>query len=368
MRRFAGAILAIAEGLLKPARCLSRSIAGVKEGKMNRVRRILSGKLTGLSGIVLAVLAVGFLAWAWSSSRRSTLARSLELTETVRLSIPLGKRSARLWVPRLPNDSFQTAELLTVDSPWPHQVSADPDFSNSLLYFEPGAVKPGVVEIRLKYRLTRKEQNRPDPQGEPVSALFQKPRGLVVIDDEVRRRAQETTHGLKNPLEKARALYRYVLGHMSYDTSGKDWGRGDVVYACKVGKGNCTDFHSLFIALAMAENIPARFQMGYPLPEAAEGPILKPYHCWAEFHVAGRGWIAVDISEAWKQPARADYYFGNLDANRVLVSTGREIRLPRHNGPALNYMIRPYAEADGKPFYKIEFERSYKNIKGGEKT
>jgi transglutaminase-like putative cysteine protease len=286
----------------------------------------------------------------------------------VRLSLPPGKRSARLWVPRLPNDSFQTAELLEVESPWPHQVSEDPDFGNPLLFFEPEApLKPGLVEIRLKYRLLRKEQSRPDPQ-ESVPALFQKSRGLVVVDDEIRRIARETAGRLEDPLEKARALYRYVLGHMSYDTNGKGWGRGDAAYACKVGKGNCTDFHSLFIALALAEGIPARFQMGYPLPEAAEGPVLKPYHCWAEFHVAGRGWIAVDISEAWKQPAKADYYFGNLDPNRVLVSTGREIRLPRRSGPALNYMIRPYAEADGKPFYDIELERRYKDIKGGEKT
>lgn len=335
---------------------------------MSRSQRMSSGRSAAFSGIILAALALGFSGWARSVSRHSTLARSLELTETVRLSIPPGKRLVRLWVPRLPNDSFQTAELLEVDSPWPHQACADPDFGNPLLYFEPTVLKLGKVEIRLKYRLVRKEQSRPDPQEEPVSALFQKPRGLVAVDDEIRGIARETTRGLENPLEKARALYRYVLGHMSYDTSGKGWGRGDVVYACKVGKGNCTDFHSLFIALALAEGIPARFQMGYPLPEAAEGLVLKPYHCWAEFHVAGRGWIPVDISEAWKQPAKADYYFGNLDPNRVLVSTGREIRLPRRSGPALNYMIRPYAETDGKPFYGIEFERRYKDIKGGEKT
>ena len=198
---------------------------------MSALRRMPSGRLAALGGIILAALALGFSVWARSISRRSSLVRSLELIETVRLSLPPGKRSARLWVPRLPNDSFQTAELLEVDSPWPHHASADPDFGNPLLYFEPAAVKPGKVEIRLKYRLVRKEQSRPDLQEEPVSTLFQKPRGLVVIDDEVRRIVRETAGGLKDPLEKARALYRYVLGHMSYDTSGKGWGRGDVAYA-----------------------------------------------------------------------------------------------------------------------------------------
>lgn len=334
---------------------------------MNRLRRVLRGRRAGPLVVTLAVLALGLAAWARLNLQKNAPARSLELVETVRLTLPPGRRSVRLWVPRLPNDSFQTAELLEVDSPWPHQEGQDPDFGNPILYFEPKPVKPGTVEIRLRYRVTRREQNRPIPQTEPVSSLFRTPRGLVVVDGEVRSIARETTRGLQDPLEKSRALYRYVLGHMSYDTSGEGWGRGDPIYACKVGKGNCTDFHSLFIALALAEGIPARFQIGYPLPEAGEGPVLKPYHCWAEFHVSGRGWMPVDISEAWKHPSKADYYFGSLDPNRVLVSTGREIRLPRQSGPALNYMVRPYAEADGKPLFTIEVERRYKNIKGAKK-
>lgn len=335
---------------------------------MTDIPRTLTGKAAAAGGVVLAALAVGLAACTRSESVRTPAARSLELTETVRLTLPPSKRSVRLWIPRTPSNSFQTAELLEIDSPWPHKEGVDADFGNRVLCFEAASVRPGQVEIRLKYRLVRREQGRSDPRGELVPSVFRDPRGLVVIDDEVRRIARETTRGLADPLEKARALYRYVLGHMSYDTSGQGWGRGDVVYSCKVGKGNCTDFHSLFMALALAEGIPARFQIGYPLPEAAEGPVLKPYHCWAEFHIAGKGWLPVDISEAWKKPAKADYYFGNLDPNRVLVSTGREIRLPGQRGPALNYMVKPYAEADGKPYRKIEFERRYKDIKGGEKT
>lgn len=333
---------------------------------MRGINRMSPGRVAGLSGFVVLVLALGFAAGTRSEPAKSPALRTFELTEAVRLRLPPGRRHARLWIPRLPSDPFQTAELVGVDSPWPHRESADSEFKNPLLYFESSG--SGTVEFKLRYRVTRREQSEPEPQAEPVPPIFLKPRGLVVIDDEVRRIAREATRGLQEPLQKARALYRAVLGRMSYDTTGEGWGRGDVVYACKVGKGNCTDFHSLFIALAIAEGIPARFKMGYPLPEAAEGPVLKPYHCWAEFHVAGRGWLPVDISEAWKNPARADYYFGRLDPNRVLVSTGREIRLPGQKGRALNYIIRPYAEIDGKPFYEIELERRYKEIKGGEGT
>jgi transglutaminase-like putative cysteine protease len=330
---------------------------------LNRSRAAVAA----LSGVLLAALALGYAFLPRSPAPKSMPARSLELTETARLELPPGGKSLKLWFPRPPAGPYQTVELLEVVSPWRHTVVADPDFGNEILLFEAAAPEAGPAEILLRYRLTRREQSGPDAPGGAVSPLFSKPRGLVVVNDEIRGIAREATRGLQGTVEKARALYGYVLSHMEYDTSGEGWGRGDVAHLCKVGKGNCTDFHSLFISLAMAEGIPARFRIGYPLPQAAAGPVLKPYHCWAEFHSAGRGWIPVDISEAWKNPAKAEYYFGSLDPDRVLVSTGREIRLPRQNGPALDYLVRPYAEVDGKPF-TLDFKRNYKNIRTGGKT
>lgn len=61
----------------------------------------------------------------------------------MRLTLPPGMFSARLWIPRTPSDSFQTAELLEIDSPWPHKEVADPDFGNRVLYFETASVRPG---------------------------------------------------------------------------------------------------------------------------------------------------------------------------------------------------------------------------------
>ena len=59
----------------------------------------------------------------------------------------------------------------------------------------------------------------------------------------------------------------------------------------------------------------------------------------------------MDISEAWKAPAKHDYFFGNLDANRIRFSTGRDLTLePKQQGPPLNYFVYPYVEVDGKPF------------------
>jgi transglutaminase-like putative cysteine protease len=50
---------------------------------------------------------------------------------------------------------------------------------------------------------------------------------------------------------------------MKYDKSGTGWGHGDTLRASDSKHGNCTDFRSVFISMARAEKIPARFQIGF---------------------------------------------------------------------------------------------------------
>jgi len=88
------------------------------------------------------------------------------------------------------------------------------------------------------------------------------------------------------------------------------------------------------------------------------------YHCWAEFYAPKTGWIAVDISEAWKAKQKEDYFFGSVDANRLQLTTGRDIALsPKQDGPALNYFVHPYVEVDGKPYDKLDKQFSFEAVK-----
>jgi transglutaminase-like putative cysteine protease len=85
--------------------------------------------------------------------------------------------------------------------------------------------------------------------------------------------------------------------------------------------------------------------------DASGGGELAGYHCWAELYLDGAGWVPVDASEAWKHPDKRDYFFGHHDANRVQLTTGRDVTLPGMRAPTpLNFIVFPYAEgADGKP-------------------
>jgi hypothetical protein len=121
------------------------------------------------------------------------------------------------------------------------------------------------------------------------------------------------------------------------------FGKGNSIYACDIGVGNCTDYHSYFMSLGRTLGVPVRFHMGFPIPSESEGTV-DGYHCWADYYIEGEGWYPVDISEGDKDPQRKDYYFGTLDNNRVEMILGRDIKLEGYEMETTNLFIYPIME------------------------
>ena len=255
----------------------------------------------------------------------SAPSRTFSLTYQVSLKdVPPGARRVRVWIPRAVTDANQTVVLKKVDGPIHFRKTQETPLGNHMLYGEILHPQPGASDVTVEYEVTRKEYSRGDfaalQKADHQSARtpkdlarFLEPDRLVPIDGRIKELADENTRGLQGTVEKAHALYDFVFHTVRYDKTGTGWGRGDSLWVCDAKHGNCTDFHSLFISLARAEGIPARFEMGFPVPDGTEGTI-PGYHCWAEFFVNGLGWVPVDISEAWKAPSKHDYFFGALDA------------------------------------------------------
>jgi len=301
---------------------------------------------------------------------------------------PAGTKVLEVWLPVPHDDKNQDVRELKLEVPVPYKIETD-QYGNRLLHLRVAAGKAfkegqtfnlnnlgsqlakvpnaplGPLSFQLTALVTRREHlnlRATDDHApaeteaqDPNQTRWLQPDRLVPLDFKIRALAQEVvdqTHAT-TPLAKARAIYEHVVSTMKYDKTGEGWGRGDIYYACDARRGNCTDFHAVFIGYCRAQGIPARFSIGLPLPAArtASNTVeIKGYHCWAEFYTPQTGWVPIDASEAAKDPSKRGYFFGAHDENRVEFTRGRDLTLvPKQAGPPLNYFVYPYAEADGQP-------------------
>jgi transglutaminase-like putative cysteine protease len=295
-------------------------------------------------------------------------ARTFDFTYAATITGLKPGQTARVWLPVPPSNEDQDVAVVSKDLPAEGRVGRDSVYHNQVLYVEAKANAEGKVPLKMVYRVTRREVKgavKPTKEdAREVERLLQADK-LVPIGG----KPEELLKGKKvpdDPMAAARLFYDVVNGHMRYDKSGTGWGRGDAVWACDSKAGNCSDFHSLFISLARTHKLPAKFEIGFPLPAKYGAGEIPGYHCWAKFRIDGKGWVPVDISEANKSPELRDYYFGNLSPDRIAFSTGRDLELvPRQAGPPLNFFVYPYVEVDGKPYPdgKVERHFSYRDEK-----
>jgi transglutaminase-like putative cysteine protease len=302
-------------------------------------------------------------------------ARSFEFTYQVHFPAtenPGGP--VRLWLPLPQADGYQDVSMLHIDSPAAYSQGRDSEYKNRFAMFKPTAKQyASGFDVTVRFTATRhehrvaldgsiKEASAAAPAG-PLLRRYLEADKLVPLKGAIADLAKEHTAGDSTQIEKARHIYEYVVSTMKYDKSGEGWGRGDALWACTSKRGNCTDFHSLFIGMMRSSGIPARFEIGFPLPEGKTEGDIAGYHCWAEFYLNGVGWVPVDASEAWKNPAKHDYFFGAHDVNRVFFTYGRDIHLSSdQKGDPLNYFIYPYAEINGQPVKNLQTHFSFRDL------
>jgi len=271
-----------------------------------------------------------------------------------RVTLPEITGAARMWLPLPATDSFQTVEVKSIRAPGKQSVLYEREHANQVLFLEMGPEDSGKT-VEIRYQVQRLEKAAYAAQT-PDPGKYLNPERLVPADDKFRAIAQQVVEGKKGDLVRARALYDYVIDKMRYMKYGAGWGQGDAVYACDARTGNCTDFHSYFMALARAVGIPARFAIGAAIPSERNEGGIDGYHCWAEFYAEGKWW-PVDLSEGDKYTALATYYFGHHPANRFEFSRGRDLVV--EPGPAsgpINFLAYPVLEIGKKPVQvKVEF-------------
>jgi len=297
--------------------------------------------------------------------------------------VPSDAQSIKVWIPIPQTNAWQSIASAETNSTVTPREVVDPEYGNHFWLFDFTGASPspdGTYTATMTYDVTRYARRPLDGPAAPAStslsaqysllnsdslrARFLQPDTLVPLDGKIAAEAQTSSAGETSTIEAARKIYDHIVDSVKYDKSGPagTWGRGDAVYACDVRAGNCTDFHSLFIGEARSLGIPARFTIGFSVPNDKPSGDIAGYHCWAEFYDKQLGWLPIDASEASKNPARRDELFGGLDANRVDFSWGRDIPLPEAQAGTANFIIYPYVEVDGQKYDKFDKKFSYENL------
>jgi transglutaminase-like putative cysteine protease len=175
----------------------------------------------------------------------------------------------------------------------------------------------------------------------------------------------------KTDLEKARAIYEWVVENTFRDANVPGCGIGDIAAMLNSGRlgGKCADINALYVGLVRAAGVPARdiygirvapCKFGYKSLGAASDVITKAQHCRSEVYLAGFGWVPVDPADvrkvmleetpeglAMNDPkvvAARKVLFGSWEANWLAYNLAHDIELPGSNGPRLPFLMYPQAE------------------------
>jgi hypothetical protein len=325
------------------------------KGRRNNVGRAMASFLSGAS------IAAGFLSFVPALSAQAgtnPVSRSFDFSYVIRVVPPQTTHTMRVWVPVPSSDQFQTISQMRVTAPAKIRMRKDSKYGDRYAYFSvDGSRFKTPFEIRLAFHVIRYERRMdltPADVGQkpfPKEVIpFLRPDQAIPLDGATATLAAEQLGGLTDPLEKAHRIYEYLISTVRGAPQANDV-QPDTTWAVDKDKSNCADFHALFVGMARAAGIPARFETGFSIPEEQKEGAILSYHSWAEFYVNGIGWIPVDALQGGRAADGSDSLFGAIDAGHVTLSTGGDVPVtPSPKTGPLSYGADPYIEADGKPY------------------
>ncbi len=319
--------------------------------------------------IVMAIVAQGGVVLALAAE-----SRRVEFTYTCEIQgVASSVATVDLWMPVPSNCEGQVISRVEVVHPEGGAVDTEKQYGNRIFHrrftgpFGP-AEKFGAELVfdveRQEVALVAGAKPPAEQPSTPIDLeVYLAPNSLIPIDGKVATIVEELKLPEDDAVLAARRIYDYLIESMEYNWRAKGAGRGDVRWACDAKTGDCTDYHSTFLALCRSRGIPADHQFGFPLPTKKREGAIPFHHCWARFWSEPHGWVTVDISEADKHPELREYNFGTFSANFLRMTHGRDITLvPPQSGEPLNIFIHPYVEVDGRPHKEVKWRAAFKEL------
>ena len=308
--------------------------------------------------------------------------RTFQVTTRVEVLKPSG--TTRIWVPAalISETPFQRtlANAFNSEGGTAKLVESKSDALGIIAAEFPAGVKPILTvtsqvatkdcAVDITARGTGPKESRVDLEH------FLRPTKLLPTDGIVKETALEITKGAKTDVEKARAIYEWIVDNTFRNPKTRGCGTGDICFMLESKDlgGKCADLNALYVGLARAAGLPARdvygirvakSEMGYKSLGASSENVTKAQHCRAEVYLGTYGWVPVDPADVRKvvleeppgnrsldddmvKNARARL-FGSWEMNWMAYNFAHDVPLPGSNAAPVGFLMYPQAEtSDGR--------------------
>jgi transglutaminase-like putative cysteine protease len=302
--------------------------------------------------------------------------RTFEVITHAEVLEPVGE--TKIWLPAalIQNTPFQRtmSNQFSADGGKVRMDESKPPSLGIVVATFPAGVKPILTltsQVALKnysVDLGKPGPARPLPAAE--SQYFLQPHKNIPTDGIVKTTAAEITKGATTDVEKARAIYEWIVDNTFRDPKVRGCGRGDIRVLLETGYlgGKCADLNALYVGLARAAGLPARdvygirvakSELGYKSLGASSEKITKAQHCRAEVYLAQFGWVPVDPADVRKvvleeppgnRPLNDEMVtsarkrlFGSWEMNWMAYNFAQDVELPG-SSTTVSFLMYPQAQ------------------------
>ena len=322
---------------------------------------------TGAALSALAAAPRGFAAQAEGQWRTFEVVTRVELLEGTQ---------ARIWIPApTVNTDYQKVIDTRFTAPdGQAELVLDPVYGAGIVAANFSGDRKPVAEVTTRFAVRDRAANLSAPSTsamltEADRVKYLAATELLPTDGIVRQTALEITKNSRSDLERAHAVYEWIVENTQRDPKVRGCGVGDIkamLEADSLG-GKCGDLNALFVGLMRSVGVPARDVYGIRVADSRlgykslgkAGDITKAQHCRAEFWLAGYGWVPVDpadvrkvvleengglpLSDAKVEAARRRL-FGSWEMNWLAYNYAHDVRLPGAARGPVGFFMYPNAE------------------------
>jgi len=331
------------------------------------------------AGISAALFKVD---WMLAQGLASADWRTFEVTTRVEVLKPSG--TTRIWVPAalIAATPFQKtlANDFKVEEGTAKLVQSNPDALGIIAAEFPAGAKPVVAltsKIATKnYTVDLSKPSKPAKVNRSELDYFLRPTKLIPTDGIVKTTANQITSGSKTDIDKAHAIYEWIVENTFRNPKTRGCGTGDIRFMLETKDlgGKCADLNALYVGLARASGLPARdvygvrvakSELGYKSLGPLTPTVTKAQHCRAEVYLQDFGWVPVDPADVRKvvleEPpgnrplndemvkSARERLFGSWEMNWMAFNFAHDVALPGSKSSAVPFLMYPQAEtAEGR--------------------